>query len=597
MSLPEGIKGLECKHATYVVATDQSPNDLVVAKERIHFSDGRYEDRLRLFENFKRDFWVTYPLHRKHKQKKEWESLQRLQRFKSTQIELVKNAARALGVPIPPNGQLRTLARSPYLYGCDITTPALIKRRYMDQFPDCISDNTIAVSDIESDVLHLSDDKEPDIIMQALTMKEKAYLVVLRRFFEGLSDERAERNIRIAAEQLIGNVIHARQMQLEIEFVDRPGDIPFKVLQKAHQWKPDFLTFWNMDYDITHMTRMLEEAGYDLGEVWSDPEVPKRYRSFKYKQGPSQKVTASGKTMPLSPAEQWHTVIAPSSFYVIDAMCVYLKLRIAKGKAPSYALNEILAKELNGLQKLHLPETDHLRGVEWHREMQRRFKAEYCVYNIFDCIAVELLDEKTTDLSRQISSQCGHSEYSKMPSQPRRTCDDLHFVALQEGMVAATTSDQMVSELDQYVVDHDNWIVTLRSDLIHDNGLKLIEELPDIHTYLRRDVADLDVAGTYPNEEIIFNISAETTMRETCQIVGISETMQRATGINLSGGYVNAVEIMTNVFNAPTFHQILAYYYGQNADSGEYETMLQLAAAHMQSEEDVVVDVEPEDED
>lgn len=455
----EDIVGFECKHAIYIEANDRSPNDLVLVKERVHLKDGTTVPNVRCIENYKREFWVTRELHRKHKDKKEWEDLSKLQRFTTTQVDLVKNAARALNKPQPANGQLRMLARSPYLYGCDITTPALIKRSYMDQFKDLITDNTVAVSDTETDMLTPNVPKgQEKIIMQSLTMKDRVFLVVLKDFFNGWNLEKIPGQIEECMMRYMGDTVRDRNIKLEVKLVDHQGDIVHEILKKAHDWKPDFLSFWNMDFDISHMEQALIERGYDPGDEWSDPSVPKRYRSYKYKRGPDSKKTASGKTMPLSPAEQWHSVYAPSSFYVIDSMCVYLKLRIAKGKAQSYALNAILGKELKNTKKMHFPETDHLKADKWHIEMQRSHKLEYCVYNIFDCVAVELLDEKTTDLSRQISSQCDHSEYNRFPSQPRRTCDDLHYVALENQKVCATTSDQMVDELDQFVFDHRNWI-------------------------------------------------------------------------------------------------------------------------------------------
>lgn len=107
---------------------------------------------------------------------------------------------------------------------------------------------------------------------------------------------------------------------------------------------------------------------------------------------------------------------------------------------------------------------------------------------------------------------------------------------------------------------------------------------------LFRNVEMLDVAGTYPNEEIIFNISKETTAKEVCHIVGVSEALQRATGINLSGGYVNAVEIYTTVFKAPTFDQILAYYRGEDPLPVEFDDHMRKMMSEMEVVEEFIED-------
>lgn len=588
----EDVVGFECKHTHYVEANDRSPNDLLFVKGQIHLKDGRRVPHTFFQENLKRPFWITRELHRNHKDKKEWEYESKLMRYDSTQVNLVKNAARALGRAIPMNGQLRSLARSPYLYGCDITPGALMKRHFMDKYPELVSHNTVAVSDTETDVL--LNEGEPgyeEIIMQSTTFKNRVYFAATKSFFKGWDLDKVPGLIREAMERYAGKYMAERKIELEIELLDNAGQVASENLKRLHEWKPDFLTFWNMDFDISKMEQALVNYGFDPAREWSDPSIPERYRSYNYKRGANQKKTASGKVMPLSPAEQWHTVYAPSSFYVLDSMCVYLKMRIAKGKQPSYALNSILAKELKDIQKLDFDKVNEAEdGKRWHQIMQREHKIEYCAYNIFDCIAVELLDEKTTDLAMQISSQCEHSEYFKFPSQPRRTCDDLHFIVQEHGRICATTSDEMVDELDGYLLGHDNWIVTLRSDLIHDDGIELIEELPGFKSMYRRDVADLDVGGTYPNEEWLFNISKETTANELCRIVGVPESLQRATGINLSGGYVNAVETYTTVFGAPNFDQVLAYYRGEDILPPEFDDMMRQLASRVMYVDDLAVD-------
>ncbi len=70
-------------------------------------------------------------------------------------------------------------------------------------------------------------------------------------------------------------------------------------------------------------------------------------------------------------------------------------------------------------------------------------------------------------------------------------------------------------------------------------------------------VADLDVEGTYPNEEILMNISRSTTMMEVVDIEGADEKVRRAVGVNLCAGDVNAVEICTTLMRAPSLHELL----------------------------------------
>lgn len=563
----EDIVGYECKHAIYAEST-HNKDDAVVVKEVIHLKDGRKLPNLRVLRNYKRDFWVTKPGYRNHKDKKEWEEITRVQKFSCTQRKLTDAIGKALGRP-GMQGSLRQLARSPYLYGCDITTPVLVKNRYRTQWPQCIDSNRIAALDIETDVNHIEGDEIGNIISVGLSFQNRAVLAYTLEFL-GTVPNVVEETHRLFDVHL-GEYKKKRNIELEVIICDSPAHAVVEVFKRAHAWQPDFISIWNMNFDLPTMIRDLEREGVDPAEVFSDPRVPPEFRFYKYTEGPAQKVTASGKTMANHPADRWHVMECPASFYFIDAMCLYKKVRAAKGNEASYALDYILNKHL-GVRKLKFDdilerEAPDVRAgsLNWHRLMQSRYRLEYGIYNLFDCISLELLDEKIGDLKLTVSILCEHSEYAKFPSQPRRTVDDLHFFCQEHGLVIGTTSDQMVEELDQYVLEMTDWIVTLPSHLVVDNGLKMIRELPNLSTSYRAHVADLDVSSSYPNTEDFCNISKATTWRELCKMKGIPEDVQRRAGINLTGGITNAAEICVEVFNAPTFDQLLADFTNQVA--------------------------------
>lgn len=447
---PEMVKGYECRNVTYCPSRNR-PNDLLVVKEYIHTNDNRRIPRIGKIFDYKREFWVTKEGYRKHKDKLEWDLESRLQRYTSTQIRLPEAIARALGKP-GVKQPLRQLANSPYLYGCDIGPGPLLKKEYATRYPDCIHpEASVAVLDIETDVLYGTE----DIILITLSFKDRVITAATRQYVGKMVDPEA--TIQRAFEKYLGEYKASRNINLEIIITDTPGQAVKAVIDKAHEWMPDFVIFWNMNFDLPKMIAALEKEQYSLGDVFSDPSVPYEYRFFKYTEGPSQKVTASGKVMALHPADRWHVADFPASFYFLDAMCLYKRIRTAKGNEPSYSLDAILKKNL-ALGKLKFEEADHVAGLAWHQLMQDQYKAEYAVYNIFDCIGVELLDEKTGDVSRAFSVLCEFSDFSNFKSTPRRISDDMHFFVREHGRVIATTSADMVDELDEHVVSMKDWI-------------------------------------------------------------------------------------------------------------------------------------------
>ena len=551
----EDVVGRECKHAQYTTGPKNPMNgvrdDLVCIKEIIHLKDGRRVPRVRNVINYERPFWITRDGFRDHQEKKEWEKIDRLQKFECTQANLQDAVRRALKIMSPARG-MRQLGQNPYLYGSDISSTAIIKRKYMDKWKECRSQNSVAVLDLETDVVKGSEDP----IYGAITFKDKAIIVATKWFVEEFDN--FEQQMKDYFYKRIPDVAEERNIKLEVQVAENPLNLIEKLIAKAHEWMPDFLAIWNMNFDIPKIIDTIEKYGGNIHEIFSDPSVPKQFRKVWYKEGPSKKVTQSGKEMALHWADRWHTLYAPASFYVIDQACVFRKLRVANGMEPSYALDAILQKYTK-VRKLKNEKADKMSGLEWHVYMQQNEKLEYGVYNLFDCIGCEILDEqpKVGDLRQSISIQCGHSDYDKFPSGPRRTVDDLHYTCLEKGLVIAATPSQLRTEFDEATVSINNWIVTLPAHLIEESGLKNLEELPDTRTMIHVAVYDLDVSAAYPNGEDVLNASKGTTVSERVKIKGCTEPVQRAAGINLTAGEINANEIICGICKGPTFEELL----------------------------------------
>lgn len=553
----EDVSRVECRFAVLCSPPKDengrliSQDDYHAVKEIIHLKDGRKISNLRIIKNYKRPFWITKEAFRNHQDKKEWEHEKKLQKWMCTQSKLVSSIATALGTREPARGGLRAVCRSPYVYGADIKSTALIKREYLERFPGETTPFKLSCFDTETNVL--SEDNE--IIMATLSCQDKVYTAIAKSFLENVPN--AVARLHELSKKYLGDIIEQRNIKWEFEIVESEIDIIYNTFKRAHQWKPDWLSIWNMDFDIPKILEALRRHGLDPKYVFSDPSIPENYKFFHYKQGQSQKVTASGKITPIKPAARWHTAFAPASFYIVDGMCAYRHIRNGQQEEPSYSLDSILQKHL-GIRKLKFKEADHLEGFPWHVFMQTHYKLEYVIYNGFDCISMEMLDEVTKDLAFSMPLLSGSSDFEDFKSQPRRVVDELHFACQKsQDKVIGTTSDEMTDDFDDVTIGLDNWIIMLPAHLVASNGLKVIEECPDMATNFRRGTGDLDVAASYPNGEAVFNVSKETTAKELISIEGVDEYTQRMMGINMSAGHVNAVEICNNLFKMPPLFDLL----------------------------------------
>lgn len=444
------IAAIECRFATYSRSTDEGDySDYHFIKEVIHNKDGTSKPNTRGIVNYKRPFWITKKGMQNHKDKKEWEHVENLIEFKSTQSELTHSVAKALGTPWF-KGNLKKLQASPYVYGTDISSTAIIKQTYADKW-EKRTKYSVAVFDTETDVLHGTG----EIMMATVSYKTRLITVIQKKFLEGQSN--AVERIRKLADTILAKYITERGIGIEIAVVNTEIDIVKMCMAKAHEWMPDFLAVWNIEFDMEKIISACERARVNIADILNDPKVPAKYRHFKFKKGPAKKTTASGLVMSIPPAARWHAVISPASFTWIDAMCTYKHTRIGEPEEPSYSLDAILKLKAK-ISKLKFEQANELSGLAWHQFMQQKYPLEYVVYNMFDCISMEILDEVTKDLSLSLPTFTGCSDFGDFKSQPKRTSDKLHWFCLNNKRVVGSVSDEMSNDFDEQTVSLSNWI-------------------------------------------------------------------------------------------------------------------------------------------
>ena len=466
---PDDIAGKECMHITYTPSRD-GKDDALIIKEYIHLKSGEIIPNLKILENQDRSFWVTKTGRRDHIDKLQWEKIEDTTEHRCRQVDLIRKADLALGNSgyCPTT---RLLFKSPYLYGCGVKPQCNIKYAYLNTYPDTKSRLArVGVIDTETDVLNGTG----EIIIGAFSYKNRAILTATRDFFGNTPDDVIERKLRETVELHLGDVMRKRGIKLEIQLEDNAGGCTKAMIDKGHEWEPDFISFWNMDFDITKMTEALTKYHYNLDQVFSDPRVPDKYKFFKYRQGKSIKITHDGKATSINPEQRWHVAECPASFFFIDGMTLYYRLRMAAGMEEGYSLEAVLNRNLD-IGKMGIDETAHLTGIDLHKEMQTNYKYEYAAYCLFDSISTELLDEETGDVAVKLPAMCKYSDFTDFKSGPTRIADELHFHCLENGHVVGVTDGDIRDDNDQYVLKSVDWIITLPAYMGHNLGIDFLE--------------------------------------------------------------------------------------------------------------------------
>lgn len=466
----EDVSGRECMHITYCESADKE-DDALFIKEYIHTKDGKVIPNFKMIENFERSFWVTKPARRDHIDKLQWEELDNCNEHRCREMDLLRKADKALGGSGYVNRK-QVLFKSPYLWGCGVKPQALIKYGYANKYPDTKSKLArVGVIDTETDVLNGTG----EIIIGAFSYKEKAVLSATRDFFGNTPDEVIEQRLRATIDKHIGDTIKERNIEYTIELHNNAGGVAKSLIDKGHEWQPDFISFWNMDFDITKISEALTKYNYSLAETFSDPRVPDKYKFFKYRQGKSVKKTHDGTTMSINPEQRWHVAECPATFFFIDGMTLYWRLRIAAGMEEGYSLEAVLNRNLD-IGKMGIEETAHLTGIDLHKEMQSNYKYEYAAYCLFDAISTEMLDESTGDVAVKLPAMCKYSDFTDFKSGPNRIADEMHFHCLEQGYVFGVTDGDIRDENDSFVLKSVDWIMTLPAYMGNDLGIDFVVE-------------------------------------------------------------------------------------------------------------------------
>lgn len=557
----------EIRFAVHIPAIDGVREDYHYVKEQITYDDGSIEPKTYLVKEFKRPIWITKPAFRNHKEKKEFEDLDKVTRIETTESDITKTIAKYLNLPhLIKKPEL--IKESPYIYGTDITSTSFIKYTSLKRNDFVISPYTICTFDIETTPY------TKELLVITIAMKNKTYTAVLKSFIKNVPNIKKEfiekRNLYLEK---------YKDITSELEVFDNELDIIKAVFKKLNEWMPDFLVIWNMDYDIPFILSKLEEYNVKPEYVLCDSKLPLKLRVAKYKQGIKKKVTASGVVKPINPSLQWHSLILTAPFYVIDAMCVYRQLRMAQQEEPSYSLDAILQKEL-GVRKLKFDVADSYKGINWHLFMQEKYPVEYLIYNLYDCLSLIELDDKIKDISITLPTFSGITDFMKFNSNPKKITDALFLFGLEKnkiigvGYKAKTKNEDNSNEEDEVDIEDNeddsdeedvskyktlslkNWIQMLPQHLLVKDGLKCIEEYPNLITNIRGLVYDADVSSSYPSVTNCCNVSKETTYREVITVEGISEEKFRLANLSIPIGQANILYYFSEMFNMPKLSEL-----------------------------------------
>lgn len=567
----------ETRFAVHLPKTDYR-DDAHYVREQIYYNDGTQEPRSFLVKGFERPIWVTKKAHQNHKDKKEFEYRDKLHERKCTQSEINRVVAGMLGEPHLAN-QPNELKSNPYIYGYDQTSTSLIKLQSLKKNNFLQSPYTVSAFDIETSM------ENGEVIIATIVYEYRVHVNVLASFVDRFKN--VTEKVKAAVAKYLPEYSDKLDIQLSIH--DKEVDLLKAVFKTANDWGPDFLAIWNINYDVKYIFGRLKLHNVNPTDVICDQNVPRQYRFCRYKEGITKKETASGTHKPINPSLQWHVLTSTSRFYVIDAMCVYRQIRMAKQEEVNYKLDTILEKVL-GRGKLKFAEADEYKEGKWHIFMQANYQIEYIVYNIWDCLGMIELDKKTKDLCSSFPSGAQMTDFAKFNSNPKKIVDALFLFGLERGQVVGTVgkikkseeesivegiqADDLFEDDDGELVEEDTreervedfqglglkgWIQLLPQNQLMNEGLKILEDFPEVVTNARGMTWDVDATAAYPTCTMIGNVSKRTCVNEVINIEGILPDVFKEQNLSVCLGATNMLDYGSTMLGLLSMDQVDSY--------------------------------------
>jgi DNA polymerase elongation subunit (family B) len=436
------------------------------------------ESKLLILREPVRPFWITKKGYQTHKDKKLCVPDYQLVEHVCPEHKMTRALHKALGWA--PSKELfrAILLDSPYVYGADIGVSVIYKKQLRDACAKDITAYNIGALDIETSVCG----GEEVILISYIAPSGDIYQAILKSFMgdhhPNEIDKMFKEKIAGVREQFLPPVQGIfDKLEWKTHYFIHTSEVALIqwIFDAIHKTKPDFITIWNMGFDIPYLLKRLKFHNIDTAQMLCHPEVPNDLRVCFYKDDERDVEHFTDK---------WHWFSLSGYTQFIDAQALYSRLRKVIGRESSYALQYIASKIL-GTGKLEFGETDT------HFSMQTKHFIDYAVYNIFDSILLRMLELVNCDILNMMNliDVSDLRDFSRQTVQLRNSfydyCRKLNMVTASIGSPATKEWDDQINNVGGGVLD---------PMLVRGTGVVALQE-SDEETKLHRLVADFDATG------------------------------------------------------------------------------------------------------
>ena len=422
------------------------------------------ESKIVTIENPECSVYITKPQFRSNTIKRECELKSHCDCYRTLYRNIpltIFNALNNRNINRPAYGYIRPKDQlsSPYVYGADIDYGTQLKFAYNKRNGgNSPRSYNVGHLDIETDV----NGTEQIILITFMNGDGNTYVAILREFYTNdvpVRPGETKEEIRANQDKVINQRLKevddlwakterdfrsrltekvqekydkSDPIKLHIKVCDTEEEVIRWTFQQIHNCKPDFITIWNIAFDIPYILDRCKFRGIEPTDIFCHPDVPKKWRMCRFKLDKGKKDSHI--------TDLWHWLYCTDYTTWIDGMCLYGRLRKAKGRDASYKLNDIGEKEI-GAGKLEFGE-----GLG-HHEMQQYHQVEYTVYNVVDVLILRVMELINSDIFNMVMLS-GDSLMDEFHHQSIQLKNSFYVYLVGIGMIPGSMGNTLDQEWD-----------------------------------------------------------------------------------------------------------------------------------------------------
>lgn len=540
----------------YKLDKDKDPNreDFIFVTYKKGLSKNTH---IRIERDTSVEFFVTKEQFQNQNIKKQTEKIDNCERYSCQQKDLNFELAKALKMK---KGwySLADLSKNLYVYGADISSEYHLREKYNEAskvmgqklgLPETVpfSSLTRGGFDIETSVLGVNDElgtKGNEINLITFVDDDfNVYTSVFKPFLRDCGkSELIEHTYNTLGYGTDDNKIERYGLKLNFFISESEVECIKWIFDKIHKTKIDFISVWNMGFDIPKIISRLEYHGVKLEDVFCTPEVPEKYRYFYYKHG---------KTRPSEHfAERWDWCFNTAYHQFYDSMATFAKIRKVDGHENSYRLGYITDKYVAETKLFASEESTH------HVMQTLRFK-DYVAYNIWDAVLLVILEKKMNHVHNllQLSNSNPLSVFNKNTTK----CKNNYYTYCK-------TQGEVLCTVVGDAFDTDNEVdetpalggAVLDPNLSLNTGVNFIIDNKRSFKVHRKN-KDVDATAMYPSIGQAINDSRDSVLYTILSINGKPELVEDFCA-NFVDTAENVIYLANKYFNLPNYEEMIEEY-------------------------------------